>query len=143
MLHIVVEQTKEYPMRMRYDPQTGRFEQTPQRSLAAERNFTKPYGWIMESGTPPEPHWDCILMSDGRFDLGDVVAVRVIGVFKRNDLDHKYIAIEENRQIVDIDELPQAELEELHRLYPRVRDGEGWFGKEEAERLMQQGVKAL
>ena len=132
MLHMVIEQTSKYPMRMQYDPDTGRFLESDHRSLAAVRGFTKPYGWIKESGTPPEPHWDCILMSDNCFDLGEVVEVRVIGLFKRNDFDHKYVVVECGRDAYDLQDLSQSELDELHRLYPKIRDGEGWFGKETA-----------
>ena len=143
MLHIIVEQTRDYPMRMEYDPKSGTFREREYRSLAFERGFTKPYGWIKESGMPPQPHWDCILLSDKRFDLGDEAEIRVIGVFRRGDGDHKYIAVEAGREISDLSEITEAEREELHRLYPRVREGEGWFGREEAQRCMEHCEKAL
>lgn len=143
MLHMIVEQTYEYPMRIIYNPETGRFMQSEYRSLLYERKFTKPYGWIKESGTPPQPHWDCILMTDNKYDLGDEVEVKVIGLFKRADLDHKYVVVEKTREIADISELSKAEKEELSRLYPRIRDGEGWFGKDEAVYCMEHHQKAL
>ena len=52
MLHMIVEQTYKYPMRMEYNQETGKFSEREHKSLAYERNFTKPYGWIKESGTP-------------------------------------------------------------------------------------------
>ena len=64
-------------------------------------------------------------------------------MFKRNDGDHKYIAVEQKREIYDFSELTATEKEELCRLYPRIRDGEGWFGKAEAEACMECGEKAL
>lgn len=64
MLHMIVEQTYKYPMRMRYNPEAKEFVESESKSLGYERKFTKPYGWIKESGTPPLPHWDCILMTD-------------------------------------------------------------------------------
>ena len=143
MLHMIVEQTKEYPMRMEYDPDTGTFRAREYRSLAFERGFTKPYGWIRESGTPPQPHWDCILLSDGEFSLGDEVEIRVIGVFMRGDGDHKYIAVETEREITDLEQITEMDREELHRLYPRVREGEGWFGRERALWCMEHHEKAL
>ena len=82
MLHMIVEQTYRYPMRMEYDAQANSFRESDRRSLAFERGFTKPYGWIKESGTPPQPHWDCILLSDGDFSIGDEVEIEVIGVFE-------------------------------------------------------------
>ena len=143
MLHMIVEQTYKYPMRMCYQPDTGAFCAREYKSLQYERYFTKPYGWIKESGTPPEPHWDCILMSDADVELGDELEVKVIGVFKRADLDHKYIVAEVDRPIEDFGELTEAEKEELRKLYPRIGDGEGWFGRAEAEYCMEHHRKAL
>ena len=136
MLHMIVEQTREYPMRMEYDPQTGTFHETQYRALAAVRGFTKPYGWIRESGTPPGPHWDCMLLSDGEFALGDEVEIKVIGVFQRADGDHKFIVVEKTRNITDILEITDGERDELYRLYPNIRDGEGWYGRERAAELL-------
>lgn len=143
MLHMIVEQTYKYPMRMEYDPVTNSFHEREHKSLAYERNFTKPYGWIKESGTPPLPHWDCILMTNREYELGDEVEIKVIGVFRRGDLDHKYIVVETLREIEDFSELTLEEKEELGRLYPRIREGEGWFGKDEAEFCMKNHEKAL
>lgn len=143
MLHMVVEQTYKYPMRMVYNPETKEFLQSEYKSLLYERDFTKPYGWIKESGTPPLPHWDCILMTDKEFELGDEMEIKVIGVFKRSDFDHKYVAAEISREISDISELSEPEKAELGRLYPRIREGEGWFGRDEAVYCMEHHEKAL
>lgn len=143
MLHMIVEQTYAYPMRMEYHPETQTFAATEYYSLQYARGFTKPYGWIKESGTPPGPHWDCILMTDKGYDLGDEVEIKVIGLFKRGDLDHKYVVAEATREITDISELTEAEREELSKLYPKIREGEGWFGKEEALYCMEHHEKAL
>lgn len=143
MLHMIIEQTYKYPMRMRYNNETGEFTESEYKSLQYERNFTKPYGWIKESGTPPFPHWDCILMTDKEFDLGDEIEIKVIGVFKRSDFDHKYVVVEATREIDDISELLTIERDELSKLYPRVGEGEGWFGKKVANYCMQYHEKAL
>ena len=143
MLHMIVEQTCKYPMRMIYNSETGKFTESEYKSLQYVRNFTKPYGWIKESGTPPMPHWDCILMSDKEYELGDEVEIKVIGVFKRLDFDHKYVVVEMERDIEDISELSIDEMEELGRLYPRVGEGEGWFGKDVAEFCMKNHEKVL
>ena len=140
MLHMIIEQTHKYPFRMVYDPEKNSFSASGFRSLLYERHFTKPYGWIKESGTPPGVHWDCILMSDGEFDLGDEIEVKVIGVFKRADLDHKFLVVESSRNTDDYGDLSVEEKEELKNLYPRVRDGEGWYGKETADRLFAKGA---
>lgn len=143
MLHMIVEQTYKYPMRMQYNAETKQFAATEYKSLQYVRQFTKPYGWIKESGTPPQPHWDCILMTDKEYELGDEVEIKVIGVFKRADFDHKYIVAESNRNIEDFSELTKEEIEELHRLYPHAGEGEGWFGKAVALECMEKHVKAL
>ena len=143
VFHMIIEQTKAYPMRMIYHPDTGEFIASAHVALAQARNFTKPYGWIKESGTPPEPQWDCILMTNKDYELGDEVEVKVIGVFKRADFDHKYIVAETVRDIDDYEELSPVEKEELCRLYPRIGEGEGWFGKEEAYNCMKYHKKAL
>ena len=143
IFHMIIEQTKAYPMRMIYHPDTGEFTAGEHWSLAHARNFTKPYGWIKESGTPPKPHWDCILMTNKDYELGDEVEVKVIGVFKRADFDHKYIVAETVRDIDDYAELSPDEKAELCRLYPRIGEGEGWFGKEEAYNCMKHHKKAL
>ena len=143
VLHMSVEQTNRYPMRMEFDCETNTFRESAYRSLMYERGFTKPYGWIKESGTPPKPHWDCILLADGEFSLGDEVEIEVIGVFRRGDGDHKYIAVETARAISDLSQITEDEREELCRLYPCVREGEGWCGREMAMWCMEHHEKAL
>ena len=143
MLHMIVEQTIKYPMRMIYDPYNDSFTASDCKSLLYERNFTKPYGWIKESGTPPSRHWDCILMTDNKYDLGDEIAIKVIGVFKRADFDHKYIVVEAMRNIDDYTELSIEEKTDLNKLYPHFSEGEGWFGKEMADYCMNNHQKAF
>ena len=82
-------------------------------------------------------------MSNKDVELGDELEIKVIGVFKRADFDHKYIVVEVDRTIDDFSELSEEEKEELSRLYPRVGEGEGWFGKIEAEYCMEHHKKAL
>jgi len=142
-MRMVIEQTKEYPKRMQYDPETKTFSALEAESLAHARGFDYPYGWVKESGTPPAPHCDCMLMSTKEYDLGDEVEIKLIGMFKRNDGDHKYIVVEESREVNDYEELSEEEKEALHKLYPRVKEGEGWFGKEEAEYCYVHCEKAL
>ena len=76
-------------------------------------------------------------------DRLDEIAIKVIGVFKRSDLDHKYVVVEVTREVDDFWQLRVEEKEELNRLYPRIREGEGWYGKEEAEYCMMHHQKAL
>lgn len=125
-----IEQTYEYPNRMKYIAETDSFIEKPYRSLMYERNFRWPYGWIKETGTPPCDHLDVFVMTDRRYELGEEERVRIIGVFRRNDGDHKLVGVPEDREISDLSELTEQEREDLHRLYPREDAGEGWFGHE-------------
>ena len=43
----------------------------------------------------------------------------------------------EERNINDFSELSEAEKEDMHRLYPREDVGEGWFGRECAEKILR------
>lgn len=142
-MKMIVEQTKYYPYRMEYDPKEKKFTCTENESLMHRRQFDYPYGWIKESGTPPEPHCDCMLMSEDDFQLGDEIDIKIIGVFKRNDGDHKYIVVQEKRNIEDISELSKQELDALKKLYPRMGAGEGWFGKREAQGYYQKCDRVL
>ena len=140
---MIVEQTKEYKKRMCYVPETNSFYQTEKDSLFYVRKFPYPYGWIKESGTPPEPHWDVILMSDINYEIGESVEIKIIGVFQRNDGDHKFISVEQDRKIKELSELNDNEKSALNQLFPRVDEGEGWFGQTKAIELMNECEKAL
>jgi len=69
-------------------------------------------------------------MSEEDYELGDEIPIKLIGVFVRNDGDHKSIAVKEDRNIQDYSQLSDDEKADLHRLYPRVDKGDGWYGKE-------------
>lgn len=139
----VIEQTYEYKKRMLYEPDTKTFKESEYDSLHYVRGFQFPYGWIKESGTPPEPHWDVIVMSDYHFELGDEIPVKIVGVFVRNDGDHKFVAVEEQRDLNELDQLSLEEINALHQLYSRVKPGEGWFGKSRAMELYMTAEKVL
>lgn len=141
-MKMIVEQTSRYPKRMVYRPESGCFAPSEADALTYVRGFPYPYGWIKESGTPPAPHCDCILMSDHGYEPGDEVEIKLVGIFKRADGDHKYIAAEVLREVDDYSGLTGSETQALHRLYPRVGEGEGWFGREEAVRCYEHGEKA-
>ena len=127
-----IEQTHAYPKRMRYMPNTDTFEEKDCDSLAYIRNVPFPSGWIKESGTPPCAHLDVIVMTDRHCALGDELPVRVIGVFCRADGDHKLAALPVSRPETDLSEISDRETDTLHRLYPKLGTGEGWFGRSRA-----------
>lgn len=135
---VKIEQTYRQPNRMKYIPQTDSFVEKDVKSLSYERNVRQPYGWIVESGTPPCRHLDSYVMSDKEYRLGDQIRVRIIGVFQRRDGDHKLVGVPEDREIQDFSELTAAEQEEMRRLYPREEPGEGWFGRRRAEELVKE-----
>lgn len=137
MYHIVIEQTKEYRNRMEFDPIEDTFFESKFQSLSYARNFQYPYGWVKESGTPPGPHLDVYLLSGDKYKLGDEIEIKIVGVFLRNDGDNKLIAILPERNERDFFELSEAEKADLSRLYPRVDEGEGWYGLLKAREIIE------
>lgn len=133
-----IEQTWDYPKRMKYIAETDSFIAKDYDSLSYYRNFHQPYGWIKESGTPPCEHLDVIVMTDGHFELGDEVPVRVIGVFKRDDGDYKLVSVLKERNVQDLAELEKSEIEDLNRLYKPLSSEEGWFGKDCAKEVIEE-----
>ncbi|MGN1085014.1 MAG: inorganic diphosphatase [Lachnospiraceae bacterium] len=135
----IIEQTYAYPKRMKYIAASGSFIETDCDSLFYVRNIKQPYGWIKESGTPPQDHLDVIVMTDKEYALGEEERVKVIGVFFRGDGDHKLVAVLADRDINDFSELSDTEKEDMHRMYPRAdkEKGEGWFGRERAEEVIE------
>lgn len=131
-----IEQTCDYPKWMKYIAKTDSFVAKDCDSLSYVRGVRQPYGWIVESGTPPQPHLDVIVMTNKEYQLGQRERVRVIGVFCRNDGDHKLVAVEEGRAVRDLAQLTEGEKADLHRLYPREDVGEGWFGRAVAEKVI-------
>lgn len=131
-----IEQTFAYPKRMKYIAKTDSFIEKGSDSLSYVRNVHQPYGWLVESGTPPCEHLDVIVMTDKVYALGDTERVRIIGVFLRNDGDNKLVAVPLDRDIDDFSMLNECEKEDMHRLYPGKYKGEGWFGKEAAEQVI-------
>ena len=132
-----IEQTFDYQKRMKYIRETDSFREKEYDSLSYLRNVPEPYGWIVESGTPPEKHLDVIVMSEEHFALGDTKDVRIVGVFLRNDGDNKLVAVPVERDVFDLAELTEKEQADLHRLYPKEDPGEGWFGSDAARNIIQ------
>lgn len=133
---VKIEQTFSYPKRMKYIPKTNSFIEKNSDSLSYVRNVRQPYGWIKESGTPPCEHLDVIVMTDKEYELGDEDKIKIIGVFCRSDGDHKLVGVLEDREINDFSELSDTEKDDMHRLYPKESKGEGWFGREKAEEII-------
>lgn len=134
---MVVEQTKQYQKRMKYCPETNQFAETEWDSLSFVRSVPYPYGWLKGFGTPPERHLDILLISEKEYELGEIVPVKIIGVFIRNDGDSKLIAILPERLETDYSQLPEKEKRLLLKLYPDKYEGEGWFGTEIAEEVIR------
>lgn len=137
MYNIIIEQTREYENRMEFDPVKNIFNETKFRSLFYVRDFPYPYGWIKESGMPPGPHLDIILLSSKEYRLGDEAMVKIVGCFVRNDGDNKLLGILPERLETDLTELPEDEKADLNRLYPHIDDGEGWYGAERARETIE------
>lgn len=131
-----VEQTVDYPMRMVYDPETDLFRESNYSSLIHQRGCPFPYGWLKETGTPPKPHFDVFLVERTVYDLGEELKVRVIGVFKRNDGDHKFVAVHSDAPILTYEALNRFDKEDLEKVYPHIGENEGWYGREVALELL-------
>jgi len=136
MNYIVIEQTKDYKKRIAYDPKTNTFSETENDCLFAKRGFIHPYGWLKGSGTPPGKHLDVFLLSHDNCALGDELEIKIVGVLKRADGDHKLVGILSKREETDFSQLPNNEKDDLHKLYPYLGSGEGWFGEETANAVI-------
>lgn len=136
MFSVVIEQTKAYKYRVVYDPVLDTFNESEQLSLLYARDFPYPYGWLKESGTPPGKHLDVILIADETYALGDTIEVKIIGVFKRADDDHKLVGALIDHPVDDLNGLEASVLSELNRLYVKLNEGEGWYGKDEANQVI-------
>jgi len=134
---MIVEQLGSQEYRMRYVPESGAFVQTPHRFLGHARHFVGVYGWIVGYGVPPLKHLDIMVPTTGEYSLGDTVQVRIVGCFKRNDGDHKFVAIEATRNERTLSELPEHEQTMLYRQYPEVCEHEARLEHGEAVALLQ------
>ena len=143
---VVVEQPRSEPHRLRYDRVSGSFERTPHKSLMFERGFSGAYGWVGGLGTPPEPHLDILLLTHQNPQPGNVLLGVICGVFYRGDGDHKLVALDAERRAemtgADIDALDKPTQDELLRLYPDVREHEGWHGAEEARAYLRSSLQS-
>lgn len=137
MDYIIIEQTKDYKKRISYDPKSNTFIELEHDCMFPHKGFTYPYGWLKSSGTPPEEHLDVFLMSQEEYSLGDELPIKIVGVFKRKDGDHKLIGVLPERNEIDFTQLPDNEKESLYKLYPRVGEGEGWFGAKIAKEIIE------
>lgn len=137
MDYAIIEQTKDYEKRIVYDPATNAFFESEYDCIFRQRGFAYPYGWLKGSGTPPEEHLDIFLLCHDACALGDELPVKVVGVFKRNDGDHKLVGICPEREETDFSELPAHEKNDLLKLYPRIDAGEGWFGRDVARDVIE------
>jgi hypothetical protein len=133
---VIVEQPRNEPHRFSYDPASQTFIRSSHKSLIYDRGFSGVYGWIGGSGVPPAPHHDVLLFTNQFPAVGEILVGHICGVFLRQDTDHKFVAVDteirHNMTTADLSSLDNVFYEELVRLYPRVDEGEGWFGREVA-----------
>ena len=144
MVSVIVEQPPGSKYRLDYHREDGTFRPTAAISLFYDRGFSGAYGWIGGLGTPPDAHLDVILVTRTAVQSGDVVAAHPVGVFYRNDQDHKVVALDAalwtRNQAPAFEDLDSTDRAELRALYPRVDPGEGWHGAVEARRLLESWV---
>lgn len=136
VVRLVVEQPREFPYRLRYNDVERKFVRTAVRSMLLDRNFPGVYGWVDGLGHPPGSHCDLFLLTDLRFEPGDLVDAHVCGIFFRSDLDHKVFALDEAHfravRKCDFFSLPSGLRQSIERLYPEPREGDRWAGADEA-----------
>ncbi|MBO2516589.1 MAG: hypothetical protein CW338_04815, partial [Clostridiales bacterium] len=92
-----IEQPGDVEKRLKYHPATDTFTEKDVVSLSYARGVPEAYGWIEESGTPPREHLDVIVMGDKHYVPGDREQVRIVGVYKRADGDHKLVGVTPDR----------------------------------------------
>lgn len=138
---VIVEQPRDEPRRLRFDPADDTFHPTTDRSLLFVRGFSGVYGWIAGSGAPPGPHWDVLLCTRLNLPPGDTADAELCGVFIRGDGDHKFVALGRDLAdagvVADFEQFPEDLGRELKLLYPSVDPGEGWLGAVYARALVQ------
>ncbi len=143
---IVVEQPCHEPYRFYYDPVSDTFIRKTIKSLIFERGFSGAYGWIGGMGTPPEPHFDVLLITGQDPKPGDVLEGYICGVFFRADNDHKFVALDAGLRYrvhkPDLDSMDPETYAELKRLYPRIGENEGWFGADVARDYLKKNLPA-
>ena len=138
--YAIVEQCRNDKYRNKYNPENGKFEITQYKSLLYERNLAGVYGWLDGYGYPPNRHLDVIVITNNKYELGERIEIKIIGIFLRKDNDSKLIAIESSRNENEITEIPINELQMIKALYPIMDNGEGWFGKEIAYQDIQKYI---
>ena len=138
---VIVEQPRNEPYRYSYDPVNGIFSRCPYKSLVYERGFSGVYGWIGGSGVPPAPHHDVLLLTKQSPSCGDTLLGYICGVFLRQDNDHKFVAVDDeirqSMKTVDLASLDETYYHELLKLYPRIEEGEVWYGVEVASSYLR------
>ncbi len=85
-------------------------------------------------------HLDIMIPTESDFQRGDIVKVKIVGVFLRSDGDYKIVGIEMNRPENNFDELPEKEIKNLKQIYPNLQENEGWFGREIAEKVVNEFI---
>ncbi len=135
---ICIEQLRTDEYRQIYNEEDHSFKSSKYKNLLFARGFKGHYGWIIGTGNPPHRHLDILFLTDQNYKKGDIVSVKIVGAFFRKDKDHKIVGIEISRTEDDLDRLKEKELENLKQIYPTLYDGEGWFGKQVAEKIVKE-----
>ncbi len=134
----IVEMLRSDELRQVYNPKDNTFSDSKYRSLLFDRGYKGHYGWIKGTGTPPNKHLDIMIVTDKDYNKGDIIPLKIVGVFLRNDGDHKIVGIEPDRSENDFEELTEDEKNNLKQIYTKLRENEGWFGKETAEKIVNE-----
>lgn len=113
---------------------------------------------LVEDGRVPPEHYGCVphtrsadgepldvlLLQDGAARRpGDRVQARVVGVLRRQDEDHKLVAVDPSHSpVTDVMEIEAERLERMWRWFRRQHVLLGWFGPEEAWTVLAEARRA-
>lgn len=142
----IVEQPRNEPYRVRYEPSAKAFIKTEFISLMHARNFMGVYGWVADSGTPPDPHFDILIATNEDFAAGEVIDAHVCGMYLREDGDHKVLALADDViRANGVSEICLSQLPEVLRsnflgVYPYLNLGEAWLNAAEAIQFLHSNL---
>lgn len=142
----IVEQPRNELYRIRYEPSTKAFIKTEFLSLMHARNFLGVYGWVADSGTPPDPHFDILIATNEDCASGEKINAYVCGMFLREDGDHKLLGLADDvirtRGLTEIclSLLPDDLRSNFLGVYPHLNPGEVWLNAAEAIEFLRNHV---
>lgn len=96
------------------------------------------YGFIKDSLNKDEgDNVDAIIFSNNKHNTGDEIEIDIIGILKRDDNDHKIIAVDDSMPYKDFQEVPENERRLILTYFAHGHQEITLGGKAEAEELIK------